>query len=81
MEQRALGKLEASLGLSLIAALLVVLGGVYVHQLDEPAPVAPPRPSQPSAHAVAPAGTAVEPTAYRPEWLPPQGEPPQPSIR
>lgn len=79
IEERRLSKTEASLGLSLIAALLVALGGAYVYQLDEPTPVTPPDPNWVSAHPAPPAKTAVEQTAYRPEWLPPRGDeqPPQ----
>ena len=71
IEERRLSKIEASLGLSLIAGLLVALGGAYVYQLDEPPPVTPPDPNWVSATPIAPASTAVEQTASRPEWLPP----------
>ncbi len=84
IEDQRLSKTEASLGISLIAALLVALGGAYVYQLDEPTPVTPPDPNWVSAQPALPSksASAVEQTAYRPEWLPPQGdEQPQTFVR
>ena len=79
-EERRLGKLEATLGLTLIAGLLVVLVGVYVYRLDEPPPVTPPDPNWVSSQPAAPANTTqqqtVEQTSYRPVWLTPQGDEP-----
>lgn len=77
IEERRLSKTEAGLGLSLIAGLLVALGVAYVYQLDSPPPVTPPDPNWVSAQP-APVTTAVEQTAYRPEWLPARSDnPPQ----
>ena len=81
-EERQLSKTEAGLGLTLIAALLAGLGWAYVFQLDTPPPVTPPDPNWVSTQPAAPASTAIEQTAYRPEWLSPQTEqPPQPIVR
>jgi hypothetical protein len=68
IEERRLTKTEASLGLTLIGGLLIALGCAYVYQLDSPPPVTPPDPNWVSAQP-APAATAIEQTAYRPEWL------------
>ena len=74
-EERQLSKTEASLGLSLIAALLVGLGGAYVYQLDSPPAVTTPDPNWVSQQPAAPSTTAIEQTAYRPLWLPSQTDP------
>lgn len=69
MEERSLGKLEATLGLSLLAALLVGLIWAYVFQLDTPVPVTPPDPNWMSAQIEPAPDTALKQMAYRPEWL------------
>jgi hypothetical protein len=69
MEERRLGKLEATLGLSIIVALLVALGFAYIYQLDSPVKVTPPDPNWASAQMRQPGESPVERTAYRPEWL------------
>jgi hypothetical protein len=74
MEERRLGKLEATLGLSLLAALLIALGGAYIYQLDAPVPIVPPDPNWRSAQTVPAPTSPVQQTAYRPEWLSSQGE-------
>jgi hypothetical protein len=79
-EERRLSKMEASLGLTLIAGLLAALGFAYVHQLDTPPPATLPDPNWVSAQATPPAKTAVERTAYRPEWLPSQTDEPKPAF-
>jgi hypothetical protein len=61
--------LEATVGLSLLVALLAALGWAYIYQLDTPVKVTPPDPNWASAHRSQPDETAVERTAYRPEWL------------
>jgi hypothetical protein len=82
IEERRLSKTEASLGLTLIAALLLGLGWAYVYQLDEPAPLTPADPHWAAAKPAAVTSTAIEQTAYRPEWLSPQGdEPPATFLR
>jgi hypothetical protein len=73
-EERRLSKTEASLGLSLIASLLIALGGAYVYQFDKPTPITSTDPNWVSAQPAAPSSNAVEQTAYRPEWLPQQGD-------
>jgi hypothetical protein len=69
MEERPLGKLEATLGLSLLTALVVALGWAYVYQLDAPVAATPPDPDWVSAQTIPRSDTAVEQTAYHPEWL------------
>ena len=69
MEERRLGKLEATLGLSLLVALLVALGFAYVYQLDTPVKVTPPDPNWASAQAKQSVESPAARTAYRPEWL------------
>jgi hypothetical protein len=69
VEERPLGKLEATLGLSLLAALVVALGWAYVYQLDAPVPATPTDPNWVSAQTIPRNDTAIEQTAYRPEWL------------
>lgn len=81
MEERALGKLEASLGLSLIAALLVGLVWAYVFQLDAPVPVTQPDPNWRSAQVEPVPDAAVKQTAYRPEWLSSESDEPQQLVR
>ncbi len=81
-EERQLSKTEASLGLTLIAALLVGLGGAYVFQLDTPPAVATPEPNWVSQQPAQPSNSAVEQTAYRPEGLSTHTDhPPQPIVR
>lgn len=82
-EERRLSKTEASLGLSLIGGLLVTLAAAYIHQLDAPVPVHPFDPDRRAAEAAADGpSTAVERTAYRPEWLSSQTDSaPQPQLR
>ena len=80
-EERRLSKTEASLGLSLIAGLLVALGFAYVYQLDTPPPVDAARSELGlGTAAMPPAKTAVERTAYRPEWLSSQSDEPTPTF-
>jgi hypothetical protein len=69
MEERRLGKLEATVGLSLLVALLAALGWAYIYQLDTPVKVTPPDPNWASAQVTHPGDSPVERTAYRPEWL------------
>lgn len=78
-EERQLSKTEAGLGLSLIAALLVGLGWAYVFQLDTPPAVTPPDPHWISQQHAANSTTAIEQTAYRPEWLSAQSDQPLPA--
>jgi hypothetical protein len=73
IEERRLTKTEASLGLTLIGGLLIALGCAYVYQLDSPPPVTPPDPNWVSAQPAS-AKTAIEQTAYRPEWLSAESE-------
>lgn len=81
MEERALGKLEASLGLSLLAALLVGLVSAYVYQLDAPVPITQPDPNWRSAQVEPMSHTAVEQTSYRPEWLSSESDAPPSAVR
>jgi len=81
-EERHLSKVEASLGLTLLAGLLAVLVGVYVYRFDQPTSAAPRDPHRVSAQPAAAASSPVEQTAYRPEWLAPHDQgPPQPFVR
>lgn len=74
MEERRLGKMEATLGVSLLAVLLVALGWAYVHQLDAPVPAAQPDPNWVSVPPRPSTDTTVRQTADRPEWLSTQGD-------
>ncbi|MGD9633468.1 MAG: hypothetical protein AB7G28_15460 [Pirellulales bacterium] len=74
MEERRLGKMEATFGLSLLAALLAGLGWAYVHQLDASVPATRPDPNWVSAQPKSPSDGAVQQTAYRPEWLSTEGD-------
>jgi hypothetical protein len=69
MEERALGKLEATLGLSFLGALVAGLAWAYVYQLDAPVTITQPDPNWRSAQVQPVTDTAVKQTAYRPEWL------------
>jgi hypothetical protein len=74
MEERALGKLEATLGLSFLAVLVGGLAWAYVYQLDAPVPVTQPDPNWRSAQVEPVPDTAVKQTSYRPEWLSSESE-------
>lgn len=74
IEERRLSKTEATLGLSLIAVLLVGLVCAYIVQLDEPVAAVPLDPQWESAQSTARSSTAIEQTAYRPTWLSPQSD-------
>lgn len=79
MEERRLSKLEASLGLALLAGLLAGLVGAYVYRFDQP-PATPPAPPWISKEPAAAAKLPVEQTSYRPEWIPPHADPPAQSL-
>ncbi len=82
MEERRLSKVEACLGLGLLAGLLVALVGVYVYRYDQPPPIAPVDPHWTSAQPAAAASPPVEQTSGRPEWLSPLNQPlPQAVVR
>jgi len=82
MEERPLSKMEACLGLSLLAGLLAVLVGVYVYRYDQPPPVVPLDPQWSSAQSAAAATPLASETSDRPEWLSPQNLPlPQAVVR
>jgi hypothetical protein len=74
MEERAIGKLEATLGLSFLAALVGGFAWAYVSQLDAPVPVTQPDPKWRSVQVQPVTDTAVKQTAYRPEWLTSESE-------
>jgi len=81
MDKHALGKLEASLGLSLLAALLVGLVWAYIHQLDAPVPITQPDPNWRSAQVEPVPDTSVRQISYRPEWLSSESDSPPSTVR
>jgi hypothetical protein len=74
-EERRLSKVEACLGLSLLAGLLVVLVGVYVYRCDQRPPITPPDPHWSSGQPAAAVSSAISHVSDRPEWLSPQNQP------
>jgi len=75
MEERRLSKVEACLGLGLLAGLLAVLVGAYVYRYDQPPPVTPVDPHWTSAQPAAAVRSPVEQNSDRPEWLSPLNQP------
>jgi hypothetical protein len=77
-KERQLGKFEASVGLSLIACLLVALGAAIVYRIRDEAPPVADRVSGVGNVPVEPTAIDVQQTSYQPAWLPSSDKQPAP---